>query len=1042
MARPLPPTVRPGQIRTLRSEAARLLGGAASLPEGMEAWMDSLCDTLGGGHGACWMLQEPGQAPACLARGGDVAADAASGAEVGAHAGSLVQRAWRTGQPAWHLAGPADARSAIASPAPAGPAGDDDAAAPEHPLLPAAGFGALYAIPLHDGNSVVAVLELLFRAPLRPADAWLDAVRRLGSDLARCRERLQWRQQQQRSDARLHRLFKLSSECYWEQDAQLRFSWSSGTPLGTDAPGGWMGRCPWDIAGLDVLNGDWSEHQARLAARLPFKDFETTRRDAAGAQRYFSDSGEPVFDADGRFQGYHGISRDITGSVIDRKLLALEHDITRRIAEAEGLGQAVLTVIRLICEFENWECGDYWLLDPPADSRRLLYSWGIDTPAIQRFIDQSRGMVAGLQEGYVGQVVRSGRPFWQADMTQSAPTARSRMAREAGLHGLFILPVISGGTMLAAIGFSSREIREPNPRLLQAFSVIGNQMGQFLRRKQAEQVLRESEARFRALTDLSSDWYWEEDRQARLTRVEGRGADSMAHFVGRTAEELGFVAEEGWDAFHAIKTARRPFRDLVMSRQVGNDTHYLSVSGEPTFDGEHRFCGYRGVTRDVTERKRAEVRIRYLAMHDGLTGLPNRVMFSHLLLRAIETAHRYERRFAVMFIDLDRFKLINDTLGHEAGDHLLREIASRLKAALRSSDVVARLGGDEFVVLLQETGSPADVAAAARKMLSAVIQPMTICGQECRVTTSIGISMYPADAEDEPTLMKNADLAMYTAKEAGKNNFQFYSRDSRSQALEKMLIETHLRRELALHYQAKLDLASQRICGVEALLRWTHPELGTVSPAQFIPLAEETGLIVAIGKWVLRTACEQSMAWQRQGLPATRMAVNLSPRQFNDPELLDDLAAILRETGLPPQLLELEITEGMVMHDTERILALLQAIKALGVSLAIDDFGTGYSSLSQLRRLPIDTLKVDRSFIREITQSAEDKAIAEAIIRMGKTLSLTVVAEGVETPEQMALLRSRCCDQMQGYHFSQPVAAERFAELLLEHEILAPAWAA
>jgi diguanylate cyclase (GGDEF)-like protein/PAS domain S-box-containing protein len=435
------------------------------------------------------------------------------------------------------------------------------------------------------------------------------------------------------------------------------------------------------------------------------------------------------------------------------------------------------------------------------------------------------------------------------------------------------------------------------------------------------------------------------------------------------------------------------------------------------------------------ERQRGRARIDYLASHDGLTGLPNRAMFSEVLGHAIDTARRYKRTFAVMFIDLDRFKLINDSLGHDAGDLLLKEMSSRLKGCLRASDVVARLGGDEFVVLVQELNEPEQAAAVARKILAAAMKPVTLLGQECRVTASVGISMFPADAQDEPGLMKNADLAMYYAKEEGKNNFQFYSHDIESQSLERLALETNLRRalernEFSLHYQAKVDLKTGAINGVEALLRWHSAELGPVSPVQLIPVAEETGLIVPIGKWVLRTACAQNMAWQRQGLPPVCMAVNLSARQFADPFLLHDIAEVLHDTGMAPHLLELEITEGMVIQHPEKAVKLLGEIKALGVRLAIDDFGTGYSSLGQLKNFPIDTLKVDRSFIRDIPTDSDDRAITEAIIAMGKTLSLTVVAEGVENVEQETFLRQHACDEMQGYLISKPVPAPQFAELL------------
>jgi predicted signal transduction protein with EAL and GGDEF domain len=369
---------------------------------------------------------------------------------------------------------------------------------------------------------------------------------------------------------------------------------------------------------------------------------------------------------------------------------------------------------------------------------------------------------------------------------------------------------------------------------------------------------------------------------------------------------------------------------------------------------------------------------------------------------------------------------------------LLREMAARLRECLRASDVVARLGGDEFVVLVQEVHDPLQVGVVARNILSAVMKPVVILGQECRVTASIGICVHPEEGQDDDAVMKHADMAMYLAKEEGKNNYQFFSGRMKAHSIERLALETNLRRalqcnELSLHYQAKVNFKTGVITGVEALLRWQNPQLGSVPPAQFIPIAEETGMIVPIGRWVLRTACEQNMAWQEQGLPPVRMSVNLSMRQIGDEGLTREIAAVLRDTGMDPDLLELEVTESMIMNNAERAVRVLTAIKGLGVRLAIDDFGTGYSSLAHLKRFPIDTLKVDRSFIREIPQDAEDRAIAEAIIAMGKTLSLTVVAEGVETPEQQAFLSERACDEMQGYYFSTPVAAGDFAALLRKH---------
>jgi predicted signal transduction protein with EAL and GGDEF domain len=362
-------------------------------------------------------------------------------------------------------------------------------------------------------------------------------------------------------------------------------------------------------------------------------------------------------------------------------------------------------------------------------------------------------------------------------------------------------------------------------------------------------------------------------------------------------------------------------------------------------------------------------------------------------------------------------------------------MAKRFKKSLRADDVVGRLGGDEFIILTEEVDELNQVANVAHKILSSAIKPMVLLGEECRITASIGISIYPGNGTDEQTLIKNADMAMYFAKEEGRNNYQFYSKDIQSQSKERFCIETNLRRalernELSLEYQAKMDFKTGMITGVEALLRWQNPSLGSVTPTQFIPVAEETGLIVPIGRWVMKTACAQNVAWQRQGLPPVRMAVNLSLRQLMDDNLLKDIKAALVDSGMAPNLWELEITESMVMQNPTRMLAVLTNIKKMGVRLAIDDFGTGYSSLAQIKHFPIDTLKVDRSFIRNLPQDSEDRAITEAVIAMGKTLSLTVVAEGVETQEQKDFLRDHICDEMQGFHFSRPIAPDKFADLL------------
>jgi diguanylate cyclase (GGDEF)-like protein len=435
------------------------------------------------------------------------------------------------------------------------------------------------------------------------------------------------------------------------------------------------------------------------------------------------------------------------------------------------------------------------------------------------------------------------------------------------------------------------------------------------------------------------------------------------------------------------------------------------------------------------EKTKADERIEYLASHDGLTNLPNRELFNELLRHAIETTGRYQRQFAVLFIDLDRFKIINDSLGHDAGDILLMEIAGRLRQTLRSSDVVARLGGDEFVLILEQAAERRDVEHIARNLLTVLSQPLQLSGHECHTTASIGIAMYPSDGDDVQTLTKNADMAMYLAKEDGKNGFRFFSKEIKTQSIEALTLETALRRALernqfALHYQPKVDIVTGQITGVEALLRWTHPELGVLPPMQFIPLAEETGLIVPIGRWVLKEACAQNMAWQRRGLLPLSMAVNLSPRQFADAHLLQDIDEALAASGMSPVLLQLEVTESMVMRNVSRAVKVLDAIQSRGIRLAIDDFGTGYSSMSLMKQFPIDTIKIDRSFVRDLPKDSEDQAIAQAIISMGKALGMTVVAEGVETTEQETFLRNHACDEMQGFLFSKALPPQELASLL------------
>jgi len=519
-------------------------------------------------------------------------------------------------------------------------------------------------------------------------------------------------------------------------------------------------------------------------------------------------------------------------------------------------------------------------------------------------------------------------------------------------------------------------------------------------------------------------------------------------FTGRTLEqELG----DGWaDGVHpddrerCLSTYLSAFnRHEVFTmeyrlRHRDGSYHWLFDHGAPFTDLDGEFAGYMGACYDIEERKRYESELEYQAQHDALTGLPNRNLLADRINQVISRVRHHGSLVGVVFLDLDNFKVINDSLGHEVGDQIIKAVSERIVAAVREGDTVARYGGDEFVVVLADLAQEVDLVNIIRKLMAVMTAPINIEGRDIIVTCSLGVAVCPRDGEDQVVLLRNADTALYRAKEAGRNTFQFYAAEMNQRLLARLDLERDLRQaldsgEFLLHYQPQVNFASGAIVGVEALVRWQQPERGIVSPAEFIPLAEETGLIVPLGEWVLREACRQAQAWRDAGLPEISMSVNLSARQFRAPELVQTILGVLAETGLEARFLEMEITESMLMHDPEGAITVLDELQQYGIHFAMDDFGTGYSSLNYLKRFPIHKLKIDQSFVCNVTTDPDDAAITNAVIELSHGLNLKVIAEGVETEAQRVFLHANGCDEMQGYLFSRPVPAEEMGALLADN---------
>jgi diguanylate cyclase (GGDEF)-like protein/PAS domain S-box-containing protein len=554
-------------------------------------------------------------------------------------------------------------------------------------------------------------------------------------------------------------------------------------------------------------------------------------------------------------------------------------------------------------------------------------------------------------------------------------------------------------------------------------------------------ALAAAEARFRALIRLSSDFYWETDAEHRLTMLvhgaDHRGVLPRERLLGKLRWEMHSVSPDpaAWQAHMAALEEHLPFRGFEFARQhPGGDLRHYSLSGEPVFDASGAFRGYRGVGREITEGKRVEQALTRLTHYESLTGLPNRALLNDRLNHAIARADRSGNLLAVMILDLDNFKEINDALGQAVGDQVLTEAARRLQSCLRSIDTLARLGDDEFAAVLEGLPDFDEISQVASRLLGVVAERAEVSGHELYLSASIGLAVYPVDDHDAEALMRNANLAMHHAKREGRNNFQRFSHDMATRTERHAELKLRLRRalerqEFMLQFQPLVTLDSGRILGAEALLRWNDKER-MVPPAEFIPIAEESGFIVPIGLWALREACLQCKSWLDLGHPWMQVAVNLSPRQFRQKDIVKAIESTLLQTRLPARCLELEITETTIMHSTAHTIGALHELTALGVRISVDDFGTGYSSLAYLHRFPVHKLKIDQSFVRDIGADRADTALVGTMVALAKQLKLTSVAEGVETREQLAYLLEIGCEAGQGYFFSPPLDAAELTALL------------